>query len=403
MASTSVVLPDPLGPTSAMRSAHAMSTLRGPRVKSPRCRHASASRTTTAPDRVASLMVKRRSQPSHGFSTTSSDSSARSVRRALRGQLLRPVDAEVALRLVVVAGVLLLAGDARRGPLPFALGPPAQLGALVLVGRIGLGRVGPFRLALGLVARPAAAVRAPRAGALVQLEHVGHRAVEEGPVVGDDDHGAPAAGDHVLQAGQAVEVEVVGRLVEQGDVEAGEEDGGQGEAGRLAPGERRRGLPGEARRESHLLECGGEACLEVAGGDRLVPGERRGVPVVGARRTGPESGRGVRQVGFRGGDTGAAVQRGADALAGGGGVLLAQVAHGRRRRVDAHVALERHEQARQDLQQRRLADPVGADHAQAGGRAGGQRHVVEDGAATAFVVEVAGDECRGWCGQERHG
>ena len=84
-------------------------------------------------------------------------------------------------------------------------------------------------------------------------------------------------------------------------------------------------------------------------------------------------------------------------------MLLAQVAHGRRRRVDAHVALERHEQAPQDLQQRRLADPVGADHAQAGGRADGQRHVVEDRAATVFVVEVAGDECRGWCGQERHG
>ncbi len=81
-ACTSVVLPDPLGPTSAMRSAHPMSSVRGPSVKSPRSTTASSRRTTTSPDRAASLMLKCRSQPSQGFSTASSDSSARSVRRA---------------------------------------------------------------------------------------------------------------------------------------------------------------------------------------------------------------------------------------------------------------------------------------------------------------------------------
>ena len=60
----------------------AMSSVRGPSVKSPRSITASSRRTTTSPERAASLMLKRRSQPSQGFSTSSSDSSARSVRRA---------------------------------------------------------------------------------------------------------------------------------------------------------------------------------------------------------------------------------------------------------------------------------------------------------------------------------
>ena len=82
-ASTSVVLPDPLGPTSATRSAQARSRVNGPRVKSPRSTTASSSRTTTSPERFVSLMLKRRSQPSHGFSTASNESSAALRRRAL--------------------------------------------------------------------------------------------------------------------------------------------------------------------------------------------------------------------------------------------------------------------------------------------------------------------------------
>ncbi len=50
-----------------------------------------------------------------------------------RRQPLGPVDPEVPLRLVVVAGVLLLAGHAGGGPLALALGPPAQRGPLCLV------------------------------------------------------------------------------------------------------------------------------------------------------------------------------------------------------------------------------------------------------------------------------
>ena len=63
-------------------------------------------------------------------------------------------------------------------------------------------------------------------------------------------------------------------------------------------------------------------------------------------------------------------------------------------RVDADVARRRDEQPGQDLQQRRLADAVGADDAEAGVGPDGERHAVEDGVPAALVTEVAGDQCR---------
>ena len=54
-----------------------------------------------------------------------------------------------------------------------------------------------------------------------------------------DDHGAAGAlGDEALQPCQAVEVEVVGRLVEQQHVEAGQQNRGQRRARSLAAGKR---------------------------------------------------------------------------------------------------------------------------------------------------------------------
>ena len=52
------------------------------------------------------------------------------------------------------------------------------------------------------------------------------------------------------------------------------------------------------------------------------------------------------------------------------------------------------EEAGQNLQQRRLADPVGADDAEAGLGAEGDRHAIEHGAATAFEGDVTGDQRR---------
>ena len=75
--------------------------------------------------------------------------------------------------------------------------------------------------------------------AVVQVGHVGADLVQEVAVVGDDDHGALALVDHVLQPADGVDVEVVGRLVEQQDVGIGEQ--------RLAPAARAASSPAPLR------------------------------------------------------------------------------------------------------------------------------------------------------------
>ena len=59
------------------------------------------------------------------------------------------------------------------------------------------------------------------------------------PVVGNEDHAAPQRTEVVFQACQAVEVQVVARLVQQGDIEAREQDCSQPEPRRLGPGQAR--------------------------------------------------------------------------------------------------------------------------------------------------------------------
>ena len=103
--------------------------------------------------------------------------------------------------------------------------------------RRGGRHVGPF----GLVAAPSAPVLVGCLAVRVEFEHRGHRPLEEVPVVGDDDHPAPARPHPGLEPVQPLEVEVVGRLVEQGDVEPGQLDGGQGHLGLLPA--RQRGQP----------------------------------------------------------------------------------------------------------------------------------------------------------------
>src|SRR4029453_12981031 len=91
---------------------------------------------------------------------------------------------------------------------------------------VGVGLLGPAAalLHVGVVAAP---VLGQATAAQVQLGDPGGGGGQEGPVVADQDDGAVLGGQEPLEAGQAVEVEVVGRLVQQQHVEAGEQDGGQ--------------------------------------------------------------------------------------------------------------------------------------------------------------------------------
>ena len=65
-----------------------------------------------------------------------------------------------------------------------------------------------------------------------------HRSVEEGTVVRHDEHRARRIAHEGLELIEAVEVEVVGRLVEQEHVEPRQEDRGEERARAASPPER---------------------------------------------------------------------------------------------------------------------------------------------------------------------
>ena len=136
--------------------------------------------------------------------------------------------------------------------------PPPDLDALELVQHLDaalhlarLGRLVAEALhetldlghALGLVARPRLEEGLARLaldeemiivahvegdGAVRHLRDGGDHTVEEIPVVGDDDHAALVRREKSLQPLQRLDVEVVGRLVEEEEIGGEEEESGQG-------------------------------------------------------------------------------------------------------------------------------------------------------------------------------
>ena len=80
----------------------------------------------------------------------------------------------------------------------------------------------------------------------IQLQDTGHAAGEELSVVAHQHHSAAQFGDETLQPGQPVQVEVIGRLVEQHDVETRQQQRGQTHPRRLPT--RERGHLGRVRR-----------------------------------------------------------------------------------------------------------------------------------------------------------
>ena len=115
-----------------------------------------------------------------------------------------------------------------------------------------------------------------------------------------DQHDAAAdAADERLEPLQPVEVEVVGRLVEQHDVEPAEQQRGQADAGGLTAGERRSSARSRARRRGPGRRARADALVEVgrAAGQPAV--QRDGVDVGGrpaARRIAERGGRGIHRL-----------------------------------------------------------------------------------------------------------
>ncbi len=224
--------------------------------------------------------AKRRSHPSHGFSTVSSVSRARSVRRARDASfsvlLMRKSRCALSLSrgfFFSLVTPVVAHWRSRSGPL-------GQLRLLRLVHRVRLFRVGALGGPLGEIPGPSAAVQPPAPGVLVELEHVGDRPVQEGAVVRHDDHAASSPRHQLLQPRQPVEVEIVRRLVQQRDVEARQQDRRQRHPRLLAARQRIGAVVRHGGRQAHLLEHAGQPRLEVGGPERLVARQRRGVPLV---------------------------------------------------------------------------------------------------------------------------
>ena len=121
---------------------------------------------------------------------------------------------------------------------------PVALDELLLAGdRFGLGLdvLDRPRVALDALAVVGAVVAAERGQAPVaELPDPGHGRVEEGPVVRGDEERPGSPPEMLLEPFERVEVEVVGRLVEQQQVRVGDDQAGQRRPGLLAARQRRR-------------------------------------------------------------------------------------------------------------------------------------------------------------------
>lgn len=207
-----------------------------------------------------------------------------------------------------------------------------------------------------------------------------------------DQHGAGAqALDEGLQPVQAVQVQVVGRLVQQEDVVAREQQRGEARAGRLTAGERgHRQVEADLQAERVGDLLGPLLQVRAAQVEPAVQALR--VRVVGALPALHQAlGRLVqRRLGGR--DAGAAGQERADRLARPALRLLRQVADRRGRRAERDRAAFGLVQPGQQAQQRRLARAVHADQTGHLTRGDDQVETGEQGAVAVAGAEILGYE-----------
>ena len=226
---------------------------------------------------------------------------------------------------------------------------------------------------------------------LLELEDAIHGTVEERAVVRDHDHRAGRVVHESLEPVEAREVEVVGGLVEEEDVEPTEQDRRERGAGRLAAGERADLYVHAVGREPDVGQHGFGPRVEIGTTEREEAVERLGVRVGDGRIRGHRLGERVECV-ARLGHSSAAREVRAQGLAGPRVGLLREVADGQRRRRPLDSAGVWRLLPREDAQERRLADAVRPDHAEPVTGRNRERHVVEDGAPTERLRDVAGGE-----------
>ena len=233
----------------------------------------------------------------------------------------------------------------------------------------------PAGLAEPLVLGPAPGELAdpPRLG--LELHDPLDRLLEKRPVVGDEDERARRRGHEALQQLEAVEIEVVRRLVEEQHVEAGEKDRSQLGARRLASRESPE-RPVEPVEPDPGRSLAG-ACVEVVGAEREEALEGVGVLLRGLGLVG-EARRQRVQLDRGGIHARAPFEVCEERLVGPCVDLLGEMADGQRRRTALEHALVGLVQPGEQAQERRLSAPVGPDHADPSSRADEQRRAVEN-------------------------
>ena len=238
-----------------------------------------------------------------------------------------------------------------------------------------LRRPGPVagRLVLAPAARPFA--QPPRS--LLQLDDPRHRAVEEGAVVRDDNHAPAHLLDEPLEPFQAVEVEIVRRLVEAEHVEPRQQQSREASPRSLTAGERLEGLlqpPIEAEAGADSPGSG----LQVGAAQGEKPLERIRVGV-GEPRLLSELALEPVQLRLDGSDARAAGEVGEKGLSRERVELLREVAGAQAGRAAPDRSTLGPGEPRQHAQERRLARAVRTHDAGAATGTDRQRRVLEDG------------------------
>ena len=227
-----------------------------------------------------------------------------------------------------------------------------------------------------LVFRPAARVEARPAGLGFELEHAVHRPLQKRAVVRDAHDSAVEPADERLQAVEAIEIEIVRRLVQEQDIGPHEEGRREPNPSLLAarePGER----TSEIGAQPELGGRPGGPRFQVAAPDRDEGPERRVVRVGGRCVVRQAVGR-RNEGSLRVRDACPARDIRPDRLAGERVGLLGNVRDGELGRGAPHRAGIGGLDTGEDPEQRRLADPVCADDSDAVARSDGERDAVDD-------------------------
>ncbi len=228
--------------------------------------------------------------------------------------------------------------------------------------------------------------------AVVHVRHVRADAGQEVPVVRDDDHGARPLVEHVLQPADAIDVQVVGRLVQQQDVRIAEQRLRQQHA--QLPARRHgahrplvlRGRHPEAKQQLARARLGRVAAVLGVLRLQVRRAQELRLPRLWIRVDGVA-------LAHRGPHLGVAHQHHVEhALVLEGELVLAQPSHPLAG-VDRHRPRARLQLAAQDLHERRLAAAVGADQAVAVAAAELDGDVLEQG---------LGPELHGNAGDDDH-